>query len=74
MQFNLSSPLSQTGEMPEALSAQDMGFGDHAADIGMGVVRGLAGAGEEIYDLADWVTGDYLETLKITSAFGTQRP
>ena len=60
MQFNLSSPLSQTGEMPEALSAQDMGFGDHAADIGMGVVRGLAGAGEAIYDLADWVTGDYL--------------
>ena len=63
MNFNLTPNLTNDSEQPAgalAANPDEMGFGEYAADIGMGVVRGVAGAGEGLYDLVDMIALDWL--------------
>jgi len=58
MKFDLSGYQNPDGSLqaPE----EELGFWGTVGDMGMGVVRGVVGAGEGVYDLADWALMDWL--------------
>ena len=59
MKFDFSQYKDPTGHLTVP-SDEDLGFFGHAGDIAMAPIRGVAGAGEAIYDLADWALMDWL--------------
>ena len=70
MKFNFESPTPGDNLAPDN---ESMGFLDHAGDIGFGVVRGGAGAVASIWDLADWVAGDYLPDVPDNLGLGKSK-
>ena len=59
MKFDFSQYKDPTGNLTPP-SDEDLGFLGHAGDIAMAPVRGIAGAAEAVYDLADWALMDWL--------------
>ena len=58
----LGEPVTQTEE--------DLDVGDYAADVGLGIGRGIIGFGQSLYDLADYVTADILPDINMNDKLG----
>ena len=61
--INLSSPDAEA-------TKESLGFWGTTADIAAGIPRGIAGAGEAVYDLADWALLDWLPDVEDNFGLG----
>ena len=68
MQFDLSGYQNPDGTL--ATPEEDLGFWGTVGDVAMAPVRGIAGAGEAVYDLADWALQDWLPDVEDNFGFG----
>ena len=61
MKFDMTGYQDAEGKLTNLNQEDDLGFWESVGDVAFSPIRGIAGAAEGVYDLADWAVGDCRE-------------